>query len=104
MAKFYGLVGFIEQVEISPGVYENRTVEKPYYGDANRITHRSQSADQLNDNFNMSIEFSIISDPYAIRNFRFMRYVKFKGTAWRITSVAEQHPRLILSVGGVYNG
>lgn len=104
MAKFYGLIGFVEQVETAPGVYAEQIVERPYPGDANRITHRSQPAGQLNDNLSMSTEFSIISDPYAIRNFRFMRYVKFKGTAWKITSVAEQYPRLILSVGGVYNG
>lgn len=104
MAKFHGLIGFVEHVDNGSGVHEEKIVERVYYGDANRISHRLQPADQLNDNLYMSMEFSIISDPYAMRNYHLMRYVKFKGTAWKITNVTEQYPRLILSVGGVYNG
>jgi hypothetical protein len=32
-----------------------------------------------------------------------MLYVEFMGTKWKITNVEVQYPRLILSVGGVYN-
>ena len=32
-----------------------------------------------------------------------MRYVEFMGAKWKISSVEVQYPRLILTVGGVYN-
>lgn len=104
MAKFYGVVGFVEHQETSPGVHKEITVERPYYGDMNRNSYRFQPAEQLNDHINVNNEFSIVSDPYAMQNYHLMRYVKFRDTAWKITNVIEQYPRLILSVGGVYNG
>lgn len=104
MAKFYGPIGFVEMVETSPGVHEEMIVERNYCGNVNRIVSRSQTTDQINDNINMSMEFSIVANPYAMDHYHLMRYVKFRGVAWTITSVTEQYPRLILSVGGVYNG
>ena len=57
----------------------------------------------INDNLNISNEFSIIADPFAYENFQNMRYIVFMGAKWKITSVEVQYPRLILTVGGVYN-
>lgn len=104
MAKFYGSIGFATMVETSPGVYEEQIVERNYCGDINRISSRTQPTNQLNDNVTMSMEFSIVADLYAIKHYHLMRYVKFRDVAWTITSITEQRPRLILSVGGVYNG
>lgn len=104
MAKFYGVVGYETTVETKPGVWEEQIIERPYYGDLIRNTRRLESSGTLNDNVNITNEISIVADPYANENFHSMRYVKFMGTAWKITSVEVQYPRLILSVGGVYNG
>ena len=75
-----------------------------YSGDVIRNTRRLQSADQVNDNVNVSNEISIIADPYANGNFHAMRYVGFMGAKWKITNVEVQYPRLILTIGGVWNG
>ena len=53
-------------------------------------------------NANRSIA-SIIADPFAYQNFHAMRYIEWMGAKWKITKVNVQSPRLILSVGGVYN-
>lgn len=58
----------------------------------------------MNDDINVSNEISILADPYANQNFHAMRYVEFMGAKWKISGVEVQYPRLILSVGGVYNG
>ena len=63
-----------------------------------------ESSDSVNDNINISNSISIISDPYANENFHKMRYAKFMGTEWKVTNVEVQYPRLILTLGGVYNG
>lgn len=104
MAKWCGVIGFAETVEKSPGVWSDEVVPRLYYGDLNRNNRRLQSSDQLNDNINIANELSILADPYANQNFHAMRYAEFMGTKWKIESVEVQYPRLILSLGGVWNG
>lgn len=104
MAKFYGNIGYADTVETSPGVWEEKIIEYPYYGDLVRNTRQLKSSDTLNDDINISNEISIIADPFAYQNFYRIRYVSFMGTKWKISNVEVRYPRLILSVGGVYNG
>ena len=103
MPKFYGKIGFAESVETAPGVWEEPIIERNYYGEVIRNTRKMVTSNHLNDDITISNEISIIADPYAENNFHSMRYVKFMGTAWEINSVEVQRPRLILSLGGVYN-
>lgn len=104
MAKFYGKIGYASTVETKPGVYEEQIVERSYYGDLIRNTRRLQSADKVNDDINISNEINIVADPYATNNFHTMRYAVFMGTKWKISNVEVSYPRLILTLGGVYNG
>lgn len=104
MGKFYGSIGYAETVETSPGVWVEQITERKYYGDVNRDSRRLQSANQLNDNINVSSEISIVADPYAYNHFHSMRYVEFMGAKWKISTVEPKPPRLILTLGGLYNG
>ena len=104
MAKFYGAIGYVETVETSPGVWEEQITERNYYGELVRNTSRFQISDQVNDNVNIANEISVIADPFATQNFHAMRYVEFMGAKWKITNVEVRYPRLILTIGGVYNG
>lgn len=104
MAKFFGKIGYIETVETSPGVWTESIVEREYYGDIIRNTRRWDSSQYLNDNLSISNQISIVSDPYANENFHSMKYIEFMNAKWKITNVEVQFPRLILDVGGVYNG
>lgn len=103
MGKFFGAIGYAEMVETNPGVWKEVITERNYYVDIIKNTRRLQSADQLNDNINISNEFSIIADPFAYSNFHSMRYIEFMGNKWKISNVDVQYPRLILSIGGLYN-
>ena len=103
MAKFYGEIGYAKIVETEPGVWEEKIVKRNYYGDIIRNTRSLQTSDNVNDNINISNEISIVADPYANENFHSMRYVYFMGAKWKITSVEVKYPRLILSIGGLYN-
>lgn len=104
MAKFFGEIGYVNLVESSPGVWTEEVIKRNYYGDVTRNNRRLQSANQLNDDINISNEISILADPYATENFHAMRYVEFMGAKWKINNVEVQYPRLILTLGGVYNG
>lgn len=103
MAKFYGEIGYANIVETEPGVWEEKIIKRNYYGDIIRNTRSLQTSDNVNDNINISNEISIVADPYANENFHSMRYVCFMGSKWKITSVEVKYPRLILSIGGLYN-
>lgn len=104
MAKFYGKIGYIKTVESEPGVWEEQAIERPYFGDVTRNSSRYQpQSESTNDNINITNTISIVADPYANENFQHIRYVEYMGAKWRITNVEVQYPRLILSIGGLYN-
>lgn len=104
MAKFYGTIGYAEMVEVEPGVWEEKITERKYYGDVLRNTRNLRTSDKLNVDIDIANELSIVADPFANQNFHAMRYVEFMGAKWNVTSVNIQYPRLILTLGGVYNG
>lgn len=104
MAKFYGNIGYVKTVEVKPGIWDEQVIEHPHYGDVTRNTSRYQSSGGVNDDITINNNISIIADPYANENFQYMRYVEFMGAKWKITNAEVQYPRIILTIGGVYNG
>lgn len=106
MAKFYGKIGFSNTTEstTSPGVWKDQIIEKEYYGDITKDFRNWQSNDKINSDISISNVISIIADDYAYSNLYAMKYVEWLGATWKIESVEIQSPRLILSLGGVYNG
>lgn len=103
MAKYYGKIGYATSEEVKPGVWKKRITEQEYFGDVIRNTRRLQSSGNLNDNIIVSNEISIVADPFANENFHSMLYVEFMGAKWKISNVEVQYPRLILTIGEVYN-
>lgn len=104
MAKFYGKVGYGISKETAPGVWVDEIVERPYYGELVRNTRKMQMSDKVIDDINIANEISILADLFARDNFQYMRYVEFMGAKWKVTTIDVQFPRLILSIGGLYNG
>ena len=103
MTKFYGEIGYVETTETEPGVWIENIIKRNYYGDLIRNTRSLVSSGNVNDNINISNEISILADPYANEHFHSMRYVEFMGTKWKITNIEVKYPRLILTIGGLYN-
>lgn len=102
--KFYGPVGFVETVEKRPGVKTTKPVEYSYSGDVLRRSIRYQNGESVNDTISPSHQISILADPYARDHLGAIRYVKWMGTAWKVSDISVQYPRLILTLGGAYNG
>lgn len=106
--KFYGIVGYCESVEETgdrEGNWVDQCIERKYYGDILRNTRKWDSnQESINDDLNINNSFSIVADAYAYEHFYAMKYVKWMGAYWKITNVEVQRPRLILTIGGVYNG
>ena len=104
MAKFYGEIGYGESVETAPGVWEDVVTEHSYYGDVLRNTRQLNDGENLNGNITANNSISIVADAYANAHFFAIRYIKWAGTLWTVTDVEVKSPRLILRMGGVYNG
>lgn len=104
MAKFRGEVGYAHTEEKVPGVWSETFNERIYYGDVTKDVRRWQNSEYVNDDLTINNVISIVADPYALKNFFTIRYVNWMGVSWKVTNVEVQAPRLILTLGGVYNG
>lgn len=106
MARFYGEVGYGESGESDPnsGVWVDQITEFSYFGDVIRSIRKLEDGDKLNDDVSVQNSISIIADQYAIEHFFKIKYVRWAGVLWTVTSVEVRSPRLILSLGSVYNG
>ena len=103
MAKFCGVIGYAVTKETEPGIWEEQIVEVEYFGDVIRNSRRFSGYAKVNDDINISNQISIIADPFANNNFHAMKYVVFMGAKWKISEVTVQYPRLVLTIGGLYN-
>lgn len=103
MAKYYGIIGFCVTKETEPGLWEEVFTERKYYGDLLSNFRKLQNSDGVNNDINIANKISIVADPFANENFHAMRYVEFMGAKWKVTDVEVQYPRLILTLGGLYN-
>lgn len=104
MAKWAGKIAFQTTVETSIGVWEEQIIERSYYGDVIKNYRSLENNSEINDGVNISNQISFIADPYANENFHNIRYTYFMGTKWRVTNIEVQYPRLIMNLGGVWNG
>lgn len=104
MAKWYGNVGYIVNEEVRPGIWSPQVIEKPYYGDTLSNTSKWSSAGKVNDDLDVALKISIMADPFANQNLQSIKYVEYMGFKWKVTAINPEPPRLVLTMGGVYNG
>lgn len=106
MARFYGEVGYAENVEDPPesGIRVDHMTEATYQGDVIRASRRQERGDKVNEDISADVSISIVANEYAIANFFNIKYVRWMGVLWVVTSVEPRAPRLILNLGSVYNG
>lgn len=103
--KFYGNVGFwVGDKEVKPSVYKPVIIEKPYSGNVSWNNRHFQTSQNQNDDIRLNNQISILADLYSQENFSSIRYVVWNGVKWKVTNVEVNYPRLVLTIGGVYNG
>lgn len=104
MARFYGKVGFmIGSIETKPGVYTDVISERNYYGDVMKRHIGWEKGESINDNIKINNQISILADEYAEQNMYAMKYVVWKGIKWKVSGIEIERPRMILTIGDVYN-
>lgn len=106
--RFHGTVGYATSAETVPGVWRDTITEREYYGDVVRNTRHLeppvQVPPEVNSNLSLENSFSILADAHAYANYMTIRWIEWEGNKWRVSSVEVRRPRLILTVGGLWDG
>jgi hypothetical protein len=104
MAKFHGKVGYAQDAVTAPGVHEEVITERVYYGDIVQNRRLLRGGDEVNPVVTSGNSISIVADAFAREQYFAIRYVEWAGVRWTVSDVEDQHPRLLLHLGEVYNG
>jgi hypothetical protein len=104
MAKFFGKVGYVHVTNVGNGVHREVPTERDYYGDVLQPARRLTDETKVNSDVEARNMISVLADDYATENIFAIRYVWWGGARWKVTYVEAKRPRLILTLGGVYNG
>lgn len=107
--KWSGKIGFYVDEEvikdgIGTGIWKPQIVERSYTGDIVR-DYRSQenTNDKVNEDVTISNNISVILDRYLDSHICDIKYITFKGVKWKVKGFTINHPRINISIGGVYN-
>ena len=105
MNKWFGKIGYISQEQTAPSVWKPKETVREYSGDIMRNTSSwRNNTDSTNDDLSIDVQLSIVADPFAYQHFTSMKWVELYDARWKITKIEPKYPRLILTVGGVWNG
>lgn len=104
MTRFAGKVGYGTTVETAPGVHKNVITEVQYFGMVQRNIRQLREGEAVNGSLSVNNLISIVADAYAKANFMDIKYVWWMGTTWTVSDVEVRSPRLLLTLGSVYNG
>lgn len=104
MAKYAGLVGYGAQVETSPGIWEFEEKDIFMTGDVIRQVASIRYESKVSPDISISHRISLVADKYALDNYYNIKWAEMDGQKWTVTGVEVQRPRIIVSLGGLWNG
>lgn len=106
--KWCGKIGFFVSKEktkngVGTGVWVQEIEEHTYMGDVTRDFRKAEHTDGVNDNINIGNTISILSNKFISDNLMNIKYVTFFGYKFKVTNFEVTYPRIVLSIGGLYN-
>lgn len=100
-----GVIGYGEQTKIRPGVTDDVIIEKKFRGDLVRPPSSGpEEGGKVNDDLKVGVTISVVAGAYHSNHVHNMRYISWKGKLWKVANVDVNFPRLIIRLGGLYNG
>lgn len=104
MAIGHGVVGFAIQSEKRPGVWtDDNIIRREYSYQVLSNNRRFENGIGLNEDITISNRISILADAFANQNYFNIKWVEYNGAKWKVSSVEINAPRLVLTLGGIYN-
>lgn len=104
MAKWYGTIAYGVTHDNNDGIWTPSIVKRETVGEVLSNRWRRQSASKVNDDISLSVTISIIADEFVNEHCSNILYVTYLGNKWTVTEIEPSYPRLLLTLGGVYNG
>lgn len=107
MAKYSGHLGLLlPEVETVPGVWKPSEVKevKVKGNTLNQSKNYNAIDTGTNDTISVSKRISIVASSDLIQNTGYIRYASYLGSLWKIVEISYERPRLILTLGGLWNG
>lgn len=104
MSKWYGKIGYGVTKETKPGCWTEEITVREYYGDLINDRWRRQSNNTINDDINFMSSLSILADQFISEHCYDIVYAEVMGYKWKVSDITIQYPRIILTLGGKYNG
>ena len=98
-----GKIGYARTEETSPGIYQEIIVEKQYYGDIVRNSTQILDSNTINSSIKLNNSISVLCNNYMSNNLGFVRYMTFKKSKWKISSIEIKDNRIIFTLGDLYN-
>ena len=102
MARYSGLLGFYQTVEMAPGVWEDKITEHHCTGSIDHISRRYGEKDSIDRDITVTMAVSMIMN----QNFDYskVRYITYNGVRWAVNTIEFKRPRVTLHFGGIWNG
>lgn len=97
-------IGYGSPTEVRPGIFEDTIVERDALAEVVQRTEALDINDSIIPTYRTTTSVSVISDGPTKPMYNDIRYVKYQGFKWAITSVVHQPPRVVLYIGEKYNG
>ena len=101
--KCSGKIGYARAEETSPGIYQEIIVEKQYYGDIVRNSTQILDSNTINSSIKLNNSISVLCNNYISDNLGCVRYMTFKKSKWKISSIEIKDNRIIFTLGDLYN-
>lgn len=100
------ILGFssTSEVETRPGVWSKQTREKRHRADVLSYNRNFDSGTNVNEDVTLRNRYSIVMKKNEADQYTEIKYIGVDGIKWKVTAIEFLPPRLILTVGGLYNG
>jgi len=96
-------VGYSSTIETKPGIFEDEYREVSHVA----LVLSSKTAwvrgARAGDDVELNQRLSIIPTPDTYANVGAIKYVTYYGVKWKVISINMQRPRMVLTVGGIFN-
>lgn len=102
--RYSGKVGYSSPAEVAPDVWQDQFTERIYGGEVLRDTRYFAQGETVLGEVRFQTRLSVVADAFALEHFTDIRYAEWAGRFWTVESASVERPRLILVLGGIYNG
>lgn len=102
--RYAGHLGVSEEVETSPGVWENRITEQEVLGTMKTLTETHASEDNVHPNVSSTRSVVVGALGIGPQDHSSIKYITHVGKRWTPSSIVDEPPNIRVYFGEEYNG